>query len=66
MSSKAEAKPVWMRVWEAVHGSVELVGRDQVEAALARLAVLEAAARELGALEDIEEQRQEHGAAPRP
>lgn len=63
MTAKAETvrRPVWQRLYEVIHGTTDVVGRDQVEAALERLRVLEEAARQLGALEDLEEQRQEPG-----
>ena len=62
-ASKAESQrtPVWMRLWEIVHGTTDVVSRERVDEALERLSALEAAARQLGALEDVEEQRQERG-----
>ena len=66
MSAKSESvrTPVWMRLWELVHGPV-VVDDGSVSEALERLASLEEAARRLGALEDVEELRQQQrGAAP--
>jgi hypothetical protein len=48
-----------MRLWEMVHGTTDVVSRERVAEALERLSALEAAARQLGALEDVEEQRQQ-------
>jgi len=50
---------VWLRLWEAWHGPVvDASAKAAREEALARLAALEAAARQLGVLEDVEEQRE--------
>jgi hypothetical protein len=50
---------MWTRVWEWVHGPVALVPAAQVREVLVRMSELESAARHLGALEDIEEQRED-------
>ena len=54
-----ERVPMWTRVWEWVHGPVALVPAAQVREVLVRMSELESAARHLGALEDIEEQRED-------
>ena len=60
-ASKAESEsrrvPMWTRLFEWVHGPTEVVPAAQVREVLVRMSELESAARHLGALEDIEEQR---------
>jgi hypothetical protein len=55
--AQTERPTVWWRLWHAIHGAQSGTSQHEVDRALARLEVLEAAARELGALEDVEKQR---------
>ena len=56
---RRKERTLWLRLWETWHGPVEDEHRHAArEEAQARLAALEAAARQLGLLEDVEEQRE--------
>jgi len=53
-----ERHTMWSRLWQVVHGPVEVTPLEQRATLWAHLEALEAAAQELAALEDVEAARQ--------
>lgn len=50
---------MWLRMWEALHGPVDITPLHQRRDLWARLTELEAAAEQLAAMEQVERDRQE-------
>lgn len=57
--AQTQRTSMWQRLFEWVHGPTDVVTRQYAPEADERLRAMEEAARRLGALEDVEEQRQE-------